>query len=98
PDRRTGFVTRNLVSAPMAGLDGKPMGVIQAVNKRGAGFEENDQALIRLLSEQAGVAIQRHRLQLQAIEALALKHEMDLARRTQQALIPKEPPGVAGLS
>lgn len=97
-DRKTGFVTRNLLSVPMADLDGKAMGVVQAVNKRGGGFMEQDQSLARLLAEQAGIAIQRHTLQLQAIEALALKHEMDLARRTQQAMIPKESPDVAGLS
>jgi len=96
-DRKTGFLTRNLLSIPMADLDGKAMGVVQAVNKRGGGFGEQDQSLARLLAEQAGVAIQRHTLQLQAIEALALKHEMNLARRTQQALIPKEPPTVPGL-
>lgn len=97
PDRKSGFVTRNLLSSPMVDLDGRPMGVIQAINKRDGDYDENDPALIRLLSEQAGVAIQRHRLQLQAMEALALKHEMDLARRTQEALIPKQPPRVPGL-
>jgi sigma-B regulation protein RsbU (phosphoserine phosphatase) len=97
PDRRTGFVTRNLLSSPMADLDGEAMGVIQAVNKRGSAFGENDEALVRLIAEQAGVAIQRHRLQIQAIEAIALKHEMNLARRAQQALIPKHPPNVPGL-
>ena len=98
PDRRTGFVTRNLLSAPMANLDGKPLGVIQAVNKRGRTFGDTDAALVRLLSDQAGVALQRQRLQDQATEAAALRHEMDLARRTQQALIPKEPPNVPGLT
>ncbi|HEX8913865.1 MAG TPA: GAF domain-containing SpoIIE family protein phosphatase, partial [Humisphaera sp.] len=98
PDRRTGFVTRNLLSAPMADLDGRPLGVIQAVNKRGQTFGETDAALVRLLSDQAGVALQRQRLQDQATEAAALRHEMDLARKTQQALIPKQPPNVPGLT
>ena len=31
-DRRTGFVTRNLLTAPIVELSGKPIGVIQAVN------------------------------------------------------------------
>jgi sigma-B regulation protein RsbU (phosphoserine phosphatase) len=104
PDRRTGFVTRNLLSAPMADLTGKPMGVVQAVNKRGGAFgdkggafSDNDTALIRLLSEQAGVALQRHGLELQAKDAVALRHEMNLARRTQEALTPKHPPEVPGL-
>src|SRR4051794_25270756 len=33
-DKKTGFVTRNLLTAPMADLDRKPLGVIQAINKR----------------------------------------------------------------
>src|SRR4051794_30244778 len=97
PDRRSGFVTRNLLSAPMVGVDSRPLGVIQAVNKRHGSFATNDLALVQLLAEQAGVAIQRHRLQLEAMEIVALRHEMDLARKTQQALIPKEPPGVPGI-
>ena len=98
PDRRTGFVTRNLLSAPVPGLDGKPIGVIQAVNKRHVPFGQNDLAMIQLLAEQAGVALQRHQLQQQAMEFAALRREMDLARKTQQALVPKEPPRVEGLS
>jgi phosphoserine phosphatase len=103
PDRRSGFVTRNLLTAPMLDVDGRPLGAIQAVNKLGGagsdaglglatGFTEADHALIQLLAEQAGVAVQRHNLQVQALEALALRHEMDLARATQQALIPRHPP------
>lgn len=97
PDRRSGFVTRNLLTCPMADLDSRPMGVIQAVNKIDGPFGDHDLSMLRLLADQAGVAIQRHRLQLAALETVALRHEMDLARVTQQALIPKNPPGVPGL-
>ena len=96
PDRRSGFVTRNLLSAPMKDLDGKPLGVIQAINKPSGPFNGDDVALIQLLAEQAGVALQRHNLQQQALEIVALRHEMDLARRTQEALIPKNPPVFPG--
>ena len=96
PDRRSGFVTRNLLSAPMKGLDGRPLGVVQAVNKITTPFSGDDVALIQLLAEQAGVAIQRHNLQQAALEIVALRHEMDLARRTQEALIPKAPPVFPG--
>src|SRR5436189_133049 len=58
PDRHSGFVTRNLLSAPLKDLDGKPLGVIQAVNKHTVPFSGDDVALIQLLAEQAGVAIQ----------------------------------------
>ena len=92
PDRRSGFVTRNLLTAPMRDIDGKPLGVIQAVNKVDGAFDAADHALVQLLAEQAGVAVQRENLQLHAIESAALRHEMELARATQQALIPPHPP------
>ena len=96
-DAKTGFVTRNLLSAPMKGLDGKPLGVIQTLNKLEGTFGDADLALIELLADQGGVAVQRHRLQMQAVESAELRREMDLARRAQEKLIPQQPPGVPGL-
>lgn len=98
PDRRSGFRTRSLLTAPMTDSAGQPLGVLQAVNKRSAGFLEGDIPLIRLLADQAGVAIQRWRLQQDAVQAAELTREMNLALQVQQALIPESPPRVAGLS
>jgi phosphoserine phosphatase RsbU/P len=92
PDRRSGFVTRNLLTAPMMNFDGQPLGVIQAVNKVDGPFNDVDRALVQLLSEQAGVAVQRYNLQVQAVEAVGLRREMELARATQQALLPRHCP------
>jgi phosphoserine phosphatase len=98
PDRRSGFVTRNLLTAPMVDVERNPVGVIQAVNKKSAdGFTEADESLIQLLADQSGVAIQRYRLQEAAMEGVALRREMDLARTVQEALVPKEPPIVQGV-
>lgn len=98
-DRKTGFLTRNILSAPMVDLQRQPVGVIQAINKRGEGadFTENDKAMLQLLSEQAGVAIQRFHLQRGAIESMALRKELDLAKKVQEAMIPKTRPDVPGL-
>jgi phosphoserine phosphatase len=97
-DRRSGFVTRNLLTAPMVDLKRNPVGVIQAVNKIGAdGFSDSDEPLIQLLADQSGVAVQRYRLQQEALEGMALRREMDLAKIVQEALIPKEPPMVQGV-
>ncbi|HEY2586893.1 MAG TPA: GAF domain-containing SpoIIE family protein phosphatase [Tepidisphaeraceae bacterium] len=97
-DLQSGFVTRNLLSAPMKGLDGKPIGAIECVNKIGVPFGDADLALIELLADQAGVAVQRHQLQVEAVRAAALQREMDLARRAQEKLIPKSAPPVKGLN
>ena len=108
PDRRTGFVTRNVLAAPMVDINQTPVGVIQAVNKSlaaggdgagadGPGFSENDQAMLQLLADQAGVAVQRYRLQQAALESLSLRREMELARGVQEAMIPRDKPDVEGL-
>jgi phosphoserine phosphatase len=97
PDHRSGFVTRNLLTAPMVGIDQKPVGVIQAVNKKGEAFDETDPAILQLLADHAGVAIQRFYLQEAAVQSAALRREMDLAKRVQEGLIPTQWPQVAGM-
>lgn len=97
PDLKSGFVTRNLLTAPMVGIDHKPVGVIQAVNRIGGDFEPDDLPMMQMLADQAGVAIQRHHLQQDALASMALRREMDLAKKVQQAMIPKHPPEVAGI-
>jgi len=91
-DRVTGFVTRNLLSVPMIDLKGRPLGVIQAVNKIGGTFGPEDEETIELLAAQGGVAIQRYHLQVDAIQVVELRREMDLAKRVQESLLPKNPP------
>jgi phosphoserine phosphatase len=97
PDRRSGFVTRNLLAAPMVNLGRRPIGVIQAINNRAGGFSTAHESLIQLLADQAGVAIQRWGLQQEALSSQYLRHEMELARRVQQAMLPKAAPKIAGL-
>jgi phosphoserine phosphatase len=98
PDRKSGFVTRNILAAPMLGIDGNPVGVIQAINRRDRSFDGVDSSILQLLGDQAGVAIQRYLLQQKAMESVALQREMDLAKRVQEALIPTEPPKIEGLA
>src|SRR5438445_8168754 len=45
PDRKSGFVTRNLLTAPMKGIDGKPVGVLQVINKIDTPFNCDDGTL-----------------------------------------------------
>ncbi|MEA2735749.1 MAG: phosphoserine phosphatase RsbU/P, partial [Humisphaera sp.] len=96
-DKKTGFVTRNILSAPMSDIERRPTGVLQAINKRNGAFEPSDVALIQLLADQAGVALQRYELQKAAVGAEAMRHEIELARRVQQMMLPKEMPDVPGI-
>jgi serine phosphatase RsbU (regulator of sigma subunit) len=97
-DKSTGFRTRSLMAIPMVDIDGKPVGVIQALNKLPANmpFGAQDESLVQLLADQAGVAIQRHHLQEIAKSVAEMKRELDLARKVQQALLPKMLPTLAG--
>jgi sigma-B regulation protein RsbU (phosphoserine phosphatase) len=97
-DGKSGFKTRSLLAAPMLDIDGHPLGVIQALNKRSGQFSGDDEALIELLAHQAGVAMQRYRLQVAAMEIVALRQEMLLARQVQNAMIPKSAPVIPGLA
>jgi phosphoserine phosphatase RsbU/P len=96
-DKKTGFTTRNLLTAPMVNLQGNPVGAIQIINKIGGVFGTADEMLVQLLADQAGVAIQRYHLQQAAIKTIELQREMDLAKKVQDALIPKTLPDCAGL-
>jgi phosphoserine phosphatase len=96
-DKSTGFITRNILSAPMASIDHKPLGVVQAINKKAGAFDSSDFALIQMLADQAGVALQRYHLQQTAVHAEAMRHEMNLARRVQDAMLPKKMPAMEGL-
>ena len=96
-DRMSGFYTRNLLTIPLPDIDNKPLGVLQIINKIGSPFMSSDETLIELLSGQAGVAIQRFKLQQSAIQSAELQHEMELARQVQDRLIPQSAPLIAGL-
>jgi len=97
-DKRSGFVTRNLLTVPVKDLARRQIGVLQAVNRIGGAFSEHDITLMELLADQAGVAIQRYRLQMVEVRSAALHHEMELAQKVQMAMIPATPPQVPGLS
>jgi phosphoserine phosphatase len=53
--------------------------------------------MLQLLADQAGVAIQRFNLQREALESAELRKELDLAKKVQEAMIPKTRPDVPGL-
>ncbi len=50
-DMRTGFRTLNMLVVPVWGSVGRPVGVIQALNKRDGTFERRDQMLLERIAE-----------------------------------------------
>ena len=58
-DAVTGFETRNMVCVPMRAPDGAIVGVAQALNHRGEGFDQDDQDLLEALTAQAALVLRQ---------------------------------------
>ncbi len=95
-DQHTGYRTQSILSIPLMGRQGEPVGVMQLLNKQGGVFEHNDELLATALAAQCAVALQRTQL----TEALLLKERLDeevsLAREIQMGTLPDVMPVVSG--
>lgn len=69
-DRATGFVTRSLVAVPIP-AKGKPIGVLEVLNKRSGPFNDHDLDLLQGLAYYAGAVI--HQAQLIAQDRNTLR-------------------------
>jgi serine/threonine-protein kinase len=64
-DRRTGYITRNMLTLPMVGRDGRIIGVFQVLNKRGGPFGPEDAEILSSLATSAALAVENDsRLQI----------------------------------
>jgi signal transduction histidine kinase len=59
--RNVGFEVHNILGVPMR-IQGKPTGVLEAVNKRDGNFDESDADILSVIASQAAVAINNARL------------------------------------
>jgi len=100
-DRESGFVTRSMLCQPLANVEGKRIGVLQILNKRGGPFDERDVKLLEALDSQTAIAIENSQLvhalrASQAAEAALLAErerqasELAIARSIQMGLLPRE--------
>ena len=58
-DMRTGFRTLNMLVIPVWGSKGRPVGVIQTLNKRDGTFERRDQMLLEQVADVVAPAIEK---------------------------------------
>ena len=56
-DEQTGYVTRNLVCAPIRTSRGEVIGVAQVLNKRSGDYDEDDLALLEAMTGQASATL-----------------------------------------
>lgn len=60
-DKKTDFVTRNMICVPVK-VKNKNIGVLQAINRKGSVFTEDDLKLFQLFSNQVAIALDNARL------------------------------------
>ena len=58
-DQATGFVTRDMITAPLRRWRGEPIGVLDVLNKRERPFTNHDLGLLTIISAFAALAIQQ---------------------------------------
>ena len=61
-DRKTGYVTRNVLCGPVRNFAGELIGVVQVINKERGEFEEKDETLFKAFCHQAAVAVENYNL------------------------------------
>ncbi|MFC1479264.1 PP2C family protein-serine/threonine phosphatase [Planctomycetota bacterium] len=94
-DKRTGYRTRSILSAPLLNFQGVVVGVIQVLNKKEeTPFTPYDEDLLQAVSASAALAIERAMLIQEFLETQKLKQEMQIARSIQKSLIPESLPSL----
>ena len=61
-DRKTGFQTRNILCVPLINRQKECVGTLQALNKNGGDFTQDDVELLTSLSDYATIALENSRL------------------------------------
>ncbi len=61
-DKATGYKTTTILCKPIHAVDGRIVGVLQAINKKDGIFTNTDDEVMTMLSTQAGVALQNANL------------------------------------
>jgi signal transduction histidine kinase len=90
-DRVTGYRTRNVLCVPMKNRLGRPLGVVQVLNKRFGSFDHDDEALASALAAQAAVTIENNKFFVATIqknmELLETKQQLEVKVRELEALM-----------
>jgi len=95
-DHTTGYHTRSILSIPLLGRHGEPVGVMQLLNKQGGVFDHNDEMAATALAAQCAVALQRTQLTESLLLKERLDEEVNLAREIQMSTLPDVMPEVPG--
>lgn len=96
-DRRTGFLTRNLLAVPVLSSGGdRLLGVLQVLNKNQDTFNGFDEHLLQAFGAHAASALERGRLLEEARRSHELQHALEMGRRIQLGFLPQSLPQIPG--
>lgn len=87
-DQQSGFVTRNMVTVALKTAEGRPIGVMQALNKTDGLFTEQDLEVLSILGQQAASAIENARLHEEARLAEVVKLMGDISHDIKNMITP----------
>src|SRR5688572_421901 len=87
-DEITGFRTRDMVVLPLKRWEGKPIGVLEVLNKAQGRLDEEDAALLGVVSAFAAMAIEQARLYEEAKLAVVVRLLGDISHDIKNLLLP----------
>lgn len=80
-DKKTGFRTRSVAAAPLLDPEGRLLGVVQVLNRKGGPFNEQDMGLLNAIAAQISFVLENARL---SEELLKRNRELDLLYALEQ--------------
>jgi sigma-B regulation protein RsbU (phosphoserine phosphatase) len=96
-DKRTGFRTRNILSAPIVSShEDRLIGVLQLLNKHDGPFGSFDEQMIRAFAAHAATALDRATLAAEAQRSHELQLAVNMGRRIQHSFLPRHLPKIPG--
>ncbi len=87
-DEITGFHTRDMVVLPLKRWEGKPIGVLEVLNKAQGRLDEEDAALLGVVTAFAAMAIEQARLYEEAKLAVVVRLLGDISHDIKNLLLP----------
>jgi len=88
-DEKSGYRTKQLLTAPIRNRASKVMGVFQLLNKHAGDFDDDDEAYLDALSVHASLAVENARLHGAELEKERQDREILLVQNVQRAYQPE---------
>jgi signal transduction histidine kinase len=76
-DKAIDFHTKAILGVPMRDVERRPVGVLEAINKKSGNFTRQDAEMLTILADIAGVAVERARMDEDLRQAYAELNDLD---------------------